>query len=77
MREERRPGCAGRLVIFDRQSQFQVPYGQTLAVGDTFQAFRGNGPREGDYLGTATILRFKDGGPVLALHFGGDEAEQP
>jgi hypothetical protein len=42
-----------------------------LSVGDTVEVIRGNGPREGDHMGVATVTGFEDGSPVLAVGFGG------
>jgi hypothetical protein len=59
-----------RLIVHDREMHLDVPYG-VLAVGDTVEVVRGNGPREGDRMGTATVTGFENGSPVLAVHFDG------
>jgi hypothetical protein len=60
-------GYAGRLVVHDRETHLE-PY-TDLIVGDVLEVIRGNGPREGDRMGTATVSGFEDGSPVLAVHF--------
>ena len=57
------------LIVYDRESHLFVPEGDTLALGDTFEVYRGNGPREGERMGTATVTRFEDGSPVLDVRF--------
>jgi hypothetical protein len=42
-------------------------------VGDTVEVIRGNGPREGVRMGTATVTGFEGGSPVLSVEFDGDE----
>lgn len=62
---------SGRLVMYDRETHLE-PHGDTIGVGDTFELIRGNGPREGDSMGTATVTGFEDdGSPVLDVSFGG------
>ena len=53
--------------MFDREIHLDVY--DPLAVGDTLDVIRGNGPREGDRMGTATVTAFEDGEPVLAVRF--------
>jgi hypothetical protein len=36
-------------------------------VGNTFEVIRGNGPREGDHMGTATVKAIENGAPVLIV----------
>ena len=62
---------AGRLVVFDHEMHLEVKDDALLMVGDTVEVFRGNGPREGDRMGTATVTAFEDGSPVLSVHFDG------
>lgn len=58
------PDAAGRLVAYNRETYLET-YTEP-DVGDTFEVVRGNGPREGDHIGTATVIRLADdGGPVL------------
>jgi len=52
--------------MYDEESHFEVPEGRVLAVGDTFDVIRGNGPREGERLyhwrlnsDTTTILKLR------------------
>lgn len=44
---------AGRLVVYDREMHLVEP-SDGLAVGDTLEVVRGNGPREGDHMCIAT-----------------------
>ena len=68
-----RSAAQGRLIVYDREMHFEV-FG-ALAVGDTFEAIRGNGPREGDRVGTATVTGFwDDGSPALEVRLFGEEA---
>lgn len=67
------PEFAGRLIAYDDELHLE-PHGDTLAVGDTLEMVRGNGPREGERMGTATITAFEDGAPVLLVK--PDEAER-
>lgn len=61
---------AARLIVHDREMHLDVY--DPLAVGDTVEMIRGNGPREGDRIGTATVTGFEEtGAPVLDLHFFG------
>ena len=61
--------AAGRLTIHDRETYLESYPGRTLAIGATVDVIRGNGPREGDRMGTATITGYDDGGPILDVHF--------
>lgn len=61
------PEYSGRLVVHNREMHLDVY--DPLAVGDTFEVVRGNGPREGDYMGTATVTGIEDGSPVLDVRF--------
>lgn len=66
----------GRLIVHDREMQLDV-FGP-LAVGDTVEVIRGNGPREGDRMGSATVTRIDaDGSPVLDVRFDGLDQEPP
>jgi hypothetical protein len=58
---------AGRLIVHDREIHLDVF--EPLAVGDTFEVVRGNGPREGELMGTAIVTGFEDGQPVLDVRF--------
>lgn len=53
------------LVVFDREMHLDLH--APLAVGDTFDVVRGNGPREGDRMGTATVTSIEDGVPELSV----------
>jgi hypothetical protein len=65
---------ATKLIIYNRECHFDVKSGQVLTLGDKFEAVRGNGPREGDHMGTATVVGFDDeGGPELEVHIDGGE----
>jgi hypothetical protein len=65
----------GRLIVHDREMHLEV-FEETLAVGDTFEVVRGNGPREGDRMGTATVTGFEDGAPVLNVRIGEEATEE-
>ena len=42
--------------------------GDPFAVGETVEVIRGNGPRTGDRMGTATVIELlEDGRPLLEL----------
>jgi hypothetical protein len=60
---------AGRLFVHDREMQLDV-YGP-LAVGDSVDVIRGNGPREGEHMGSAIVTAIKNGEPVLEVRFDG------
>jgi hypothetical protein len=62
--------CTGRLIVYDREIHLETCAG-ALAVGDTVEAIRGNGPREGDHMGTATVTGFENGSPILSVRFDG------
>jgi hypothetical protein len=62
---------AGRLVVHDREIHLE-PYADALAVGDVLEVIRGNGPREGARMGTATVTGYEDGSPVHNVSFGDD-----
>ena len=61
---------AGRLIAYDDELHLEVPRRHTLAVGDRLEMIRGNGPREGEPMGTATVTAFEDGLPVFVVHPG-------
>jgi hypothetical protein len=68
--EQRRPGfAAGRLIVYDRESHLEVEDNDSLKVGDVLEVVRGNGPREGYRMGTATVPGFEGGSPVLTVCF--------
>jgi hypothetical protein len=59
----------GRLVMHDRETHLELD--SEPEIGDTVEVIRGNGPREGDYMGTATVTGFEaDGSPILEVRFG-------
>jgi hypothetical protein len=62
-------GRNGRLVVHDRECHLDIF--RPLAIGDTVEVIRGNGPREGDHMGIATVTAFEDGVPTLVVHFDG------
>jgi hypothetical protein len=49
-------GYVGRVVMYDDETRLEIDAGHTLATGDLFMAYRGNGPREGDLMAVATIV---------------------
>jgi hypothetical protein len=63
---------AGRLIVYDHEIHLG-PY-RTLAAGGAVQVIRGNGPREGDRVGTATITSFEDGSPILHVRLGDEQS---
>jgi hypothetical protein len=66
---------AGRLIVHDREIHLDVD--APPAVGDSFEVIRGNGPREGDRMGTATVTAIENGEPVLEVRFDGQAGDQP
>jgi hypothetical protein len=63
MQDQPRAGCVGWLVIFNRETDVMVPKDHVLAVGDRFEAIRGNGPREGNFMGIFALTAVdEDGG---------------
>jgi hypothetical protein len=61
-----------RLIVYDSESHLEGG-AEAIAIGDTFEVIRGNGPHEGERMGTAIVARFDDDGdPVLEVRFGGD-----
>lgn len=63
-------GYAGRLIVHDRVMHLEPALGVELAAGDTVEVIRGNGPREGDYMGSAIVTGFDDDGrPMLVVDF--------
>jgi hypothetical protein len=62
---------AGRLVVHDHEMHLDEYADAPLSIGDTVEVVRGNGPREGDRMGTATVTAFEGSSPVLSAHFGG------
>ena len=60
---------AGRLYLHDREMHLDADVDYEL--GDVIEVVRGNGPREGDYMGTATVTGFDDDGrPTLDITLG-------
>lgn len=68
------PDYSGRLVVHDREMHLDVY--DPLTIGDTVEVIRGNGPREGDRMGTATVTGFEDGEPVLDVRLGPPEPNE-
>jgi hypothetical protein len=63
----------GRLIVHDPATHLE-PDVDAMAVGDVFDVIRGNGPREGECLGTATVTGFEaDGSPVFDVRLDGTE----
>lgn len=59
-----------QLIVHNREMHLDVF--TPLAVGDTFDAIRGNGQREGDHMGSTTVTGFEDdGSPILSVAFDG------
>lgn len=57
-----------RLIVYGREMHLDVD--EPLAVGDTVKIVRGNGPREGERMGVATVTGFdENGAPTLTLTF--------
>lgn len=64
---------AGRLLAYSDEMHLRAD--RPLTVGDKLKVVRGNGPREGEYMGTATVTGFDDdGGLTFDLHPGDDAA---
>jgi len=63
-----------RLIVHDREMHLETF--TDLVVGDAVEVIRGNGPREGDRMGTATVTAFENGNPVLVVYFGVDERQR-
>ena len=61
---------AGRLFVHSRETHLET-YGDLLVVGDTVEVIRGNGPRESERMGTATVTGFEAGSPVLSVRLDG------
>jgi hypothetical protein len=60
---------AGRLHVSNRMSHLEPT--RPLEMGDTVEVVRGNGPREGDVMGIATVTGFfEDGRPRLHVDLG-------
>lgn len=60
------------LTVYNREMHLDVNAGRALAVGETIPVIRGNGPREGERIGSATIAGFEhDGSPQLSVTFFG------
>jgi hypothetical protein len=59
------------LVVYDDEMHLDLAGEGDLSTGDVFACVRGNGPREGDYMGTATIIAFEDGQPVVECDWNG------
>ncbi|HTP20861.1 MAG TPA: hypothetical protein VMJ65_14735 [Solirubrobacteraceae bacterium] len=57
-----------RILMYDDHYDLEADPAQTAAVGDTLPVFRGNGPGEGDVIGTATVTAIgEDGGLEFRL----------
>jgi hypothetical protein len=62
----------GRLIIYGSEAHLDTD--GPLEVGDTFDVVRGAGPREGDWMGTATVTALDENGePTLDVRFGDAE----
>lgn len=62
-----------RLIVYSNESHLEGDPTTALAVGDKFDAIRGNGPREGRRMGSATVTGFDaDGNPTIELHIEGE-----
>jgi hypothetical protein len=66
---------SARLIVHNREMHLDV-YG-SLDVGDTVEVIRGNGPREGHRMGTATVTGFEDGSPILNVRFDSQPDRRP
>ena len=59
---------AGRLIVHDHETHLESD--GDLLLGDTLEVIRGNGPREGDHMGVATVTGFENNGsPELDVVF--------
>jgi hypothetical protein len=59
---------ANKAVIY--KDEIHLDTDGEFAVGDRFEVFRGDGPREGDFMGYATVTRIDDEGPELKFDLG-------
>lgn len=59
------------VLLYDRETQIHARV--ELAVGDTLEVVRGNGPREGMRAGTATITESEDGSRSLSVMLDGSD----
>jgi hypothetical protein len=57
-----------RLTVYDRETHLDV-FGREPQVGDVIPAYRGNGPREGERMGSALVRRITGDGPELEVRF--------
>lgn len=56
----------GRVLFHNREIHLDVS--GRIEIGDSYPVIRGNGPREGDQMGTATVSAINpDGSPQLDL----------
>ena len=57
---------AGRLIAHNLELHLEPV--RALIVGDIVEVVRGNGPREGEHMGTATVIGFDHhGSPELSV----------
>ena len=56
------------VVMFNEVTDLNVPPGHTLKNGEVVPVFRGNGPKEGELMGTARVELDEDGDHSPALH---------
>jgi hypothetical protein len=66
---------AGRLIVHDREIHLEPS--RDLFVGDTLEVIRGNGPREGAYMGIATVTELDDTGPILSVDLDPERRRSP
>jgi len=65
------PPTNPRLLVYDREMHLE---GDAF-IGASIPVIRGNGPRAGDRMGTATVTGFENGSPILDVRLDGQEAE--
>ena len=52
-----------KMTIYKNDTDLELPAGHEPTIGDKFEVYRGDGPREGECMGTATIRRSRKTGP--------------
>jgi hypothetical protein len=62
-------------MVYNNESHLEYEADVPLNVGDTFPAIRGNGPREGERVGTVTVTAVTEDGPTLSVHFWGSKGD--
>jgi hypothetical protein len=64
------------LIVYDREPKphLKVVVGYAFGLGEEIPVIRGDGPRESERMGTATVIGFEaDGTPSLDIQIGEEE----